>query len=213
MAYYSKKHTPAKNNYKIHNKELLIIIHYLKAWDTELRNIFKGFNIITDHKNIKDFIKKQRLNKRQIRWSQELTRYNYRVKYRQGKKAVLPNTLSRRDQNIPRETNNNRLQARFKQLIPETYIYHSPTQPGSHIHRDNSNYSLPRQRVLQIFEKFADLGENHNNSRTLHIKATNLGNHINRQFLPVTIPLSTITSLTAAESHIHGKDLKYLPFR
>ena len=58
MAYYSKKHTPAKSNYKIHNKELLIIIHYLKAWDTELRSIFKGFDIITDHKNIEYFIKK-----------------------------------------------------------------------------------------------------------------------------------------------------------
>ena len=58
MVYYLKKHTPAKSNYEIHNKELLIIIHYLKAWDTELRNIFKGFDIITDHKNIKYFIKK-----------------------------------------------------------------------------------------------------------------------------------------------------------
>ena len=58
MAYYLKKYTPAKNNYKIHNKELLVIIHYLKAWDTELRNVLKGFNIITNHKNIKYFVKK-----------------------------------------------------------------------------------------------------------------------------------------------------------
>ena len=58
MAYYLKKYTPAKNNYKIHNKELLIIIRYLKVWDTELRSISKGFDIITDYKNIKYFIKK-----------------------------------------------------------------------------------------------------------------------------------------------------------
>ena len=58
MAYYSKKHTPAKNNYKIHNKELLVIIHYLKVWDAELRSVFKGFDIITDHENIEYFIKK-----------------------------------------------------------------------------------------------------------------------------------------------------------
>ena len=180
MAYYSKKHTPAKSNYKIHNKELLTIIHYLEAWDTELRSVSKGFDIITDHKNIKYFIKKQQLNKRQIQWSQELTRYNYQIKYRQGKKAVLPNTLSRRDQDMPRETNNDRLQAQFRQLIPETYICHSPTQPGSRIHRDDSNYSLPRQQVSQIFEKFADLGRNHNSSRTPNIGATNLESHTNR---------------------------------
>ena len=58
MAYYSKKHTPVKSNYEIHNKELLVIIHYLKVWDTELQSILKGFNIITDYKNIEYFIKK-----------------------------------------------------------------------------------------------------------------------------------------------------------
>ena len=62
MAYYLKKYTPVKSNYEIHNKELLAIIRYLKAWDTELRSILKGFDIITNHKNIKYFMKKQDLN-------------------------------------------------------------------------------------------------------------------------------------------------------
>ena len=62
MAYYLKKHTPVESNYKIHNKELLVIMRYLKAWDTELQSVPKGFDIITDHKNIEYFIKKQRLN-------------------------------------------------------------------------------------------------------------------------------------------------------
>ena len=44
-----------------------------------------------------------------MQWSQELTRYNYQIKYRQGKEAVLPDTLSCRDQDIPREINNNYL--------------------------------------------------------------------------------------------------------
>ena len=58
MAYYSKKHTPVKNNYEIHNKELLVIMRCLKVWDIKIRSISKGFTIITDHKNIKYFIKK-----------------------------------------------------------------------------------------------------------------------------------------------------------
>ena len=58
MVYYLKKHIPVENNYEIHNKELLVIMRYLEAWDTELRNILKGFDIITDHKNIEYFIKK-----------------------------------------------------------------------------------------------------------------------------------------------------------
>ena len=95
--YYLRKYTPTKSNYKIHNEELLVIMRYFEVWDAELRSISKGFDIITNHKNIKYFIKKQRLNERQMQWSQELIRYDYRFKYRQGKKAVLLNTLSRRD--------------------------------------------------------------------------------------------------------------------
>ena len=58
MVYYSKKYTPAESNYEIHNKELLVIMRYLEVWDTELRSIFKGFDIIMDYKNIEYFIKK-----------------------------------------------------------------------------------------------------------------------------------------------------------
>ena len=64
MIYYSKKYTPAKSNYEIYNKELLVIMRCLEVWDTELRSVFKGFDIITDYKNIEYFIKKQRFNKR-----------------------------------------------------------------------------------------------------------------------------------------------------
>ena len=62
MVYYLKKYTPVKSNYKIHNKELLVIMRYLKVWDAELQNVLKGFDIIINHKNIKYFVKKQRLN-------------------------------------------------------------------------------------------------------------------------------------------------------
>ena len=58
MAYYLKKYTPAESNYKIHNKELLIIMHGLEVWDTELQSVLKGFIIIIHYKNIKYFIKK-----------------------------------------------------------------------------------------------------------------------------------------------------------
>ena len=36
----------------------------LEVWDAELRRVSKGFDIITDHKNIEYFIKKQWLNER-----------------------------------------------------------------------------------------------------------------------------------------------------
>ena len=58
MAYYSKKYTPVESNYKIYHKELQVIIHYLKVWDTELQSVLKGFDIIIHYKNIKYFLRK-----------------------------------------------------------------------------------------------------------------------------------------------------------
>ena len=58
MAYYLKKYTPVKSNYKIYNKELLAIMRCLEAWDAKLRSILKGFDIIINYKNIKYFVKK-----------------------------------------------------------------------------------------------------------------------------------------------------------
>ena len=58
VVYYLKKYTLVKSNYKIHNKELLVIMRYLKVWDAELRSVLKGFDIITDYENIEYFVKK-----------------------------------------------------------------------------------------------------------------------------------------------------------
>ena len=36
MVYYLKKYILVESNYKIHNKELLVIMRCLEVWDTEL---------------------------------------------------------------------------------------------------------------------------------------------------------------------------------
>ena len=58
MAYYLKKYMSAESNYEIYDKELLVIMHCLEVWDAELRSVSKGFDIITDYKNIEYFMKK-----------------------------------------------------------------------------------------------------------------------------------------------------------
>ena len=54
-------------NYGIHDKELLSIIVGTERWRGELRSLAK-FEIITDHKNLEYFQKKQFLSERQVRW-------------------------------------------------------------------------------------------------------------------------------------------------
>ena len=114
-----------------------------------------------------------------MRWSQELIQYNYRIKFHQEKKTVLPDTLSRRDQNIPHGINDNRLQTRFKRLIPKTAVGNLSRVPAAHsaphIYKKNSNYLPRRQRISKISGKFTDLGQARNNSQTPEIEKTNLG--------------------------------------
>ena len=79
-----------------------------------------------------------------MRWSQELIRYDYRVKYCQGKEVVLPDALSRRDQDMPYGMDDDRLQARFKRLIPEICVHHTPARPEVYVEGKDPNCSLPR---------------------------------------------------------------------
>ncbi len=67
-AYYLKKNAPAECNYKIYDKEMLVIIQCLKEWDAELRSV-SSFQIHTDHKNLKYFMTVRKLTEQQMRWS------------------------------------------------------------------------------------------------------------------------------------------------
>jgi hypothetical protein len=78
VAYYSKKCLPAEVNYFIHDKELLAIIRYVEEWHNMLRSV-KIFIILSDHKNLKYFIKKQQLTERQMRWALEFSRFRFKI--------------------------------------------------------------------------------------------------------------------------------------
>ena len=62
VAYISKLLNETKRNYEIHNKEMLVIIWYLEAWRHFLEKAKDQFEIWMDHKNLKYFIKAQKLN-------------------------------------------------------------------------------------------------------------------------------------------------------
>ena len=117
-AYFSKRNQPAECNYQIHDKELLAIIKCLREWDAELRSV-KKFSIITDHKNLEYFTTTRKLTERQVRWSEELSRYNFEIIYRPGKKGIQPDALTRREQDLPTSIEDDRLKYRMGQLLQQ----------------------------------------------------------------------------------------------
>ncbi|KAL2017202.1 hypothetical protein VTK56DRAFT_2409 [Thermocarpiscus australiensis] len=116
VAFFSKKNNAAECNYPIHDKELLAVVRCLEQWDAELRSV-PSFEIWTDHKNLEYFQKKRQLSERQVRWAEILARYNFRLKHRPGREAVVPDALSRREQDMPADGFDERLAGRHFQLL------------------------------------------------------------------------------------------------
>jgi len=96
VAYISKSLNEAKRNYEIHDKEMLAVIRCLEAWRHFLEGAKDQFEIWTDHKNLEYFIKAQKLNQRQARWSLYLSRFNFALKHVAGKSMGRADSLSRR---------------------------------------------------------------------------------------------------------------------
>ena len=122
VAFFSSKHSPAESNYDIYDKELLAIVKSLEEWRPELAGVQSTFEIITDHKNLKTFLTAKQLNQRQVRWSEFLSQFNFVISYRPGSKALIPDTLSRLPGLKPKDASDERLQQRFRAMIPEDKV-------------------------------------------------------------------------------------------
>ena len=96
VAYISKSLNEAERNYEIHDKEMLAIIQCLEAWRHFLEGAKGRFEIWTDHKNLEYFMKAQKLNRRQARWSLYLSRFDFALKHVAGKSMGRMDSLSRR---------------------------------------------------------------------------------------------------------------------
>jgi len=99
VTYYSRKLSPTKQNYDIHDKELLAIVATLEAWRVYIEGAL-GLTILTNHKNLLHFITTKELNKRQVRWSKKLGQYKFKILYTLGKENDRADALSRRSDHI-----------------------------------------------------------------------------------------------------------------
>jgi hypothetical protein len=96
VAFLSKSLSEVERNYEIHDKEMLAIIRALEEWRHYLEGTQHTFDIWTDHKNLEYFMTAKKLNRRQARWSLFLSRFDFKLHHRPGKKSLKPDALSRR---------------------------------------------------------------------------------------------------------------------
>lgn len=101
VAFFSKKLSPTECNYEIYDKELLAIIRCFEEWRPELEGAASPIQVITDHRNLEYFMSTRNLNRRQARWSEFLSRFQFQILYRPGKFGAKPDSLTRRSQDLP----------------------------------------------------------------------------------------------------------------
>ena len=100
IAYLSKGLTKSQKNYQIYDKELLAIKEALAQWRHYLEGARHQFIVYTDHKNLTFPRKPEMLSQRQIRWYEFLSRFDFKLIYRSGKKSGKPDLLSRRSDHL-----------------------------------------------------------------------------------------------------------------
>ena len=93
IAYFSKKFSKAQLNYSTYEQELVAIILALREWRCYLDH--RKFKITSDHRALQWLKAQSHLNDRQQRWSQELSQYNFKIEYIEGKANVVADALSR----------------------------------------------------------------------------------------------------------------------
>jgi hypothetical protein len=100
-AFHTRKFSPAKINYEIHDKELLAIVNSFKAWRRYLEGSLYMVQVFTDYKNLEYFMTTKVLNRRQAYWAQELASMDLKIFYRKGTSNGKPDVLSRYPEYCP----------------------------------------------------------------------------------------------------------------
>ena len=117
VAFFSKKMSPAECNYMIYDKELLAIVKSFKTWRPELASVDRPVKVYTDYKNLEHFMTTKQLNRRQARWAEFLSEFNFKISYRPGKQGEKPDVLTRRSQDFPKSIEDLRQQYQFQTLL------------------------------------------------------------------------------------------------
>ena len=94
-AFFSRKLSPAEQNYDVGDRELLAVVKALKAWRHWLEGAKHPFLIWTDHRILEYIWAVRRLNPRQAKWAMFFTRFVFTLSYRPDSQNVKADALSR----------------------------------------------------------------------------------------------------------------------
>jgi hypothetical protein len=97
---YSRKCSSAEQNYDTYDRELLSIVETLKQWRHYLKGANHKVSIQCDHKNLEYFQTSKVLSRREARWSEVLSAYDFVIEHLEGSKNPADGLSRRSDYKI-----------------------------------------------------------------------------------------------------------------
>jgi hypothetical protein len=82
----------------IYEKEMMEILHALKKWHPYL--IGRHFKVKIDHDSLKYFLEQRLSSEEQQKWVTKILGYDFEIVYKKGKKNVVADALSRKDEDV-----------------------------------------------------------------------------------------------------------------
>ncbi|SLM38893.1 Zinc finger, H2C2-type, histone UAS binding [Lasallia pustulata] len=129
VAFYSKNMVPAECNYEIYDKELLAIICCLEHWRPELEATELPVEIFTDHKALEHFMTSKELTRRQVRWAEKLSEYNFKIMYQTGAKNIKADALTCKPGDKPINEEDGRLKYQHQTILTPDRLEISVLEP------------------------------------------------------------------------------------
>ena len=120
VAFYSKNLLPAECNYEIYDKELLAIIKCFEHWRPELEFTEIPVQVFSDHASLKHFMTTKVLTRRQARWAEMLSEYNFIINIRPGTQNGKADALTRLPGSLPQDNEDDRRKFQEQTLLPQT---------------------------------------------------------------------------------------------
>ena len=125
VAFYSKSMIPAECNYHIYDKELLAIIRCFEHWRPELECTELPIQVFTDHQALKTFMENKELTRRQARYLDILSEFNFQIIFRAGTANSKADALTRMPSSIPANEADKRSQHQYQIETPHTSSLHN----------------------------------------------------------------------------------------
>ena len=101
IVFYSRKLRPAEVHLPVLEKELTCIVEAFKQWRHLLLSSPHEILVLTDHKNLQDFVTQRKLSQKLFRWQRLFADFNFRVAHVPAAVVLPEDALSRREEFSP----------------------------------------------------------------------------------------------------------------